>query len=60
LPKLFDRLYRGEESRSRAKGGAGLGLAICKNIVEAHHGNIDAGISSLGGIEIKIELPRRS
>ncbi|PKN11608.1 MAG: two-component sensor histidine kinase [Deltaproteobacteria bacterium HGW-Deltaproteobacteria-4] len=60
LPKLFDRLYRGEESRNRTKGGAGLGLAICKNIVEAHHGKIDANISSLGGLDIKIEFPLRS
>lgn len=60
LPKLFDRLYRGVESRSRASGGAGLGLTICKNIVDAHQGKIAADISSRGGIDIKIELPLRS
>lgn len=57
LPRLFDRLYRVEESRNRATGGAGLGLAICKNIVDAHHGKITANSSPLGGIWIKIQLP---
>ncbi|MBU0946438.1 MAG: HAMP domain-containing protein [Proteobacteria bacterium] len=57
LPKLFDRLYRGEGSRNRATGGAGLGLAICKNIVDAHQGRIEAGCSPLGGVLIKIEFP---
>ena len=60
LPKLFERLYRVESSRSRASGGAGLGLAICKNIVEAHEGTITAEASSLGGLQINITLPLAS
>lgn len=56
--RLFDRLYRLEESRNRASGGAGLGLAICRNIVEAHDGVIEALSSPLGGLLIRITLPR--
>jgi two-component system sensor histidine kinase BaeS len=57
LGKLFDRLYRVESSRNRASGGAGLGLAICRSIVEAHNGKISALESPLGGVCIRIELP---
>lgn len=57
LPKLFDRFYRVESSRNRYHGGAGLGLAICSNIVEAHNGTIQAQSSPLNGLSIRIELP---
>ncbi|MCK7597222.1 ATP-binding protein [Microbulbifer sp. CAU 1566] len=57
LPKLFDRLYRVEESRNRATGGSGLGLSICKNIVEAQDGTIEADHSELGGLAITCRLP---
>ena len=57
LGRLFERLYRVEGSRSRTSGGAGLGLAICKNIIEAHEGMISAQASPLGGLLISISLP---
>jgi signal transduction histidine kinase len=40
LPHVFERFYRGERSRSRLTGGAGLGLAIARGIIEAHGGAI--------------------
>lgn len=57
LSRLFDRFYRGEASRNRASGGAGLGLSICRNIVEAHQGSISAQPSPLGGLQIIVTLP---
>jgi two-component system sensor histidine kinase BaeS len=60
LGRLFERFYRAEQSRSRNTGGAGLGLAICKTIVEAHKGSIVAQHSLLGGLAIHLRFPRIS
>ena len=57
LARLFDRFYRAEGSRSRTTGGSGLGLSICRNIVEAHGGRIEARHSPLGGLSIRVVLP---
>ncbi|HEX7386814.1 MAG TPA: ATP-binding protein [Castellaniella sp.] len=57
LPRLFERLYRVEASRSREHGGAGLGLAICRHIAQAHGAQIRALASDLGGVAIRVEWP---
>jgi two-component system sensor histidine kinase BaeS len=57
LNKLFEHLYRVESSRNRKTGGSGLGLALCKNIVHAHQGEITASASSYGGLSICCTLP---
>jgi signal transduction histidine kinase len=44
LPFIFERFYRGEKSRSREHGGAGIGLAIVKELIEAHNGQVGAEI----------------
>ncbi len=55
--RLFERFFRAEQSRNRKHGGSGLGLPICRKIVEAHHGQISAQPSKLGGLQIRFELP---
>ena len=46
LPFIFERFYRGEKSRSRQHGGAGIGLAIVKELIEAHGGQVSAESST--------------
>lgn len=60
IPKLFDRFYRGEKSRSRLSGGSGLGLPICKAIVLAHRGQIFVERSALGGLKVGVILPMQN
>ena len=57
LPQLFERFFRGDASRSRAHGGAGLGLAICRSLLQSMHGHIQAQASELGGLRVDVLLP---
>lgn len=57
LPRLFERFYRAEKSRSRDEGGTGLGLSIVKHIVQVHAGTVDVE-SELGkGSVFRIKIP---
>ena len=55
---IFEPLYRHDSSRKMRESGAGLGLSICKNIIEAHQGTVSATPSYLGGICIKVEFKK--
>jgi signal transduction histidine kinase len=57
LPHLFTPLYRGEASRNRATGGAGLGLAIARGILRAHGGDLTAANRVAGGALLTGTLP---
>ena len=57
LPHVFARFYRADASRSRQSGGAGLGLAICKAIVERAHGNIKIQSQLERGTEVSATFP---
>ncbi|MCA2979078.1 MAG: HAMP domain-containing protein [Myxococcaceae bacterium] len=57
LPRLFERFFRAEPSRSRARGGAGLGLAISQRLTEAHGGTLRALPSPIGGLPVELTLP---
>ena len=58
LPHVVDRFYRADQSRSRRTGGAGLGLAITRAVVEAHGGAVSVASDGLGrGTTVRIDLP---
>lgn len=60
LPYIFERFYRAERSRSRTEGGAGLGLAISRQLARAHGGDLTAQNSPEGGAEFTLSLPIRT
>ena len=57
LERIFDPLYRGEKSRSRATGGAGLGLTISQRIIRKHGGELTAGNAPDGGAVLSGWVP---
>ncbi|MCH1640732.1 HAMP domain-containing histidine kinase [Paenibacillus timonensis] len=58
LPHIFERFYRGDKSRNRRTGGAGIGLAIVKAIVEAHGGSIDVESKINQGTRFTLHFPK--
>ena len=59
LPHVFDRFYRADESRARATGGAGLGLAIVRQLIAAHGGTVRAESAGVGqGATFVVTLPK--
>lgn len=57
IPHIFDRFYRGEKSRNRGTGGAGLGLAIARGIVRAHGGDIRVESEAGKGTQFTFTIP---
>lgn len=55
--RVFDRFVRLDTDRSRSSGGAGLGLAIVREIVAAHRGSVSIGGSRDGGTQVRVQLP---
>lgn len=59
LSKIFDTMYRADPARTRVSQGSGLGLSVCKQIVELHSGSIWARSKDGEGLSIFISLPKR-
>ncbi|HEY0129532.1 MAG TPA: HAMP domain-containing sensor histidine kinase, partial [Rubrobacteraceae bacterium] len=59
LPRIFDRFYRAESSRSRNGGGTGLGLSIARDLARAQGGDLTAENAKSGGAVFRLRLPKR-
>jgi signal transduction histidine kinase len=57
LPHIFERFYRADKARARVKGNHGVGLAICKTIIDAHQGSIEAASRDGQGASLIVKLP---
>lgn len=57
LQQLFEPFFRSDRSRSRQSGGVGLGLTLCKRIIEAHGGTITARLNKEKGMTFSFEIP---
>jgi histidine kinase len=59
LPRIFDTFYRADKARSNVSEGSGIGLAVCKQIVELHGGHIWATSEENNGLTIFISINRK-
>jgi two-component system OmpR family sensor kinase len=59
-PRVFERFYRADRSRSRERGGSGLGLSIVAAVVAAHGGDVDVQSTPGEGTTIRVRLPATS
>lgn len=57
LPRALERFSRADENRDRSYGGSGLGLAVVKALVEAHHGSVQVSNHPSGGAWVRVVIP---
>ena len=60
LPRVFDRFYRVDPSRSKASGGTGLGLAIVQGIMSLHGGNVEIASEPGRGTRVTLRVPTKA